>query len=351
MSMATITKTASGTWKALVRRRGYPQEIKTFPKKSQAEDWGRDIENQMVRGLYISRSNAERLLVADALDRYLKEVTTTKKASTQNRERFRYETLREFFGKYSIAAITPDVVAKFRDARLSAGLSNNSVRLELALLSHVYSVAIKEWGLGLTINPVQLIRKPSPGPARNRRLLDSESDQLLAAVAEHSNPMLLWVVVLAIETGMRLSELITLTREQVDIGRRIVRLTDTKNGSARTVPLTDTACAVMKDALAHPIRPIDTNLIFFGEPGKDGKRRPYLFNSVWQRIVKKVGIEDFRFHDLRHEAVSRFFEAGLTDVEVSTISGHKSMQMLRRYAHLRAENLISKLDQGMAQRA
>ncbi|MGL4231638.1 MAG: site-specific integrase, partial [Casimicrobium sp.] len=103
--MATITKTASGTWKVLIRRRGYPTEIKTFPRKSQAEDWARDIENQMMRGLYISRSNAERMLVADALDRYLKEVTTTKKASTQSSERFRYDTLREFFGKYSIAAV------------------------------------------------------------------------------------------------------------------------------------------------------------------------------------------------------------------------------------------------------
>ncbi|MGL5003631.1 MAG: site-specific integrase [Casimicrobium sp.] len=349
--MATITKTASGTWKVLIRRRGYPTEIKTFPKKSQAEDWARDIENQMVRGLYISRSNAERMLVADALDRYLKEVTTTKKASTQSRERFRYETLREFFGKYSVAAVTPDIVARFRDARLAEGLSNNSVRLELALLGHLYSVAIKEWGLGLIVNPVHLIRKPSPGAARDRRLQDDESDQLLAAIAAHSNPMLLWVVVLAIETGMRLSELITLTREQVDIGRRIIRLSDTKNGSARTVPLTDTASAVMKDAIANPIRPIDTDLIFFGEPGRDGKRKPYVFNSVWQRVLKKIGIEDFRFHDLRHEAVSRFFEAGLSDVEVSTISGHKSMQMLRRYAHLRATNLIDKLDRGMAQRA
>jgi integrase len=112
------------------------------------------------------------------------------------------------------------------------------------------------------------------------------------------------------------------------------------------VPLTVAAAEAMRAALANPIRPIDTDLVFFGEPGRDGRRRPYVFNRTWQRIVKQLGIIDFRFHDLRHEAVSRFVEAGLSDQEVAAISGHKSMQMLKRYTHLRAEDLVAKLDRG-----
>jgi integrase len=342
--MASVTKTPSGTWKALVRKRGYVAEIKTFRTKRDADDWARGVEDEMVRGMYIRRSNAERLTVATALDRYRREVTPTKKASTQDREKGRFDTLEAFFGAYSLAAVTPELVARFRDQRLQVGLASNTVRLDLALLGHLYVTAIREWGIGLTYNPVQLIRKPSPGAARDRRLTTEEESRLRAAVAEHSNPMLRWIVTIAIETGMRLSEIVTLTRDQVELRRRIIRLSETKNGSPRTVPMTTAAAEAMREALANPIRPIDIELVFFGEPGMNGRRRPYVFNRTWQRIVKQLGIVDFRFHDLRHEAVSRFVEAGLSDQEVAAISGHKSMQMLKRYTHLRAEDLVARLD-------
>ena len=343
--MTTIAKTPSGTWKALVRKKGYRAEIKTFRTKRDAEDWARGVEDEMVRGIYIRRHNAERLTVSEALDRYQREVSPTKKTSTRDREKARFDTLRAFFGAYSLAAVTPDLVAKFRDKRLGVGLASNTVRLDLALLGHLYVTAIREWSIGLTYNPVQMVRKPSPGAARDRRLTTEEEGRLLAAVAAHSNPMLRWIVTIAVETGMRLSEIVTLTRDQVDVRRRVVRLSETKNGSPRTVPLTVPAAEALRDALANPLRPIDTDLVFFGEPGRDGKRRPYVFNRTWQRIVKKVDLADFHFHDLRHEAVSRFVEAGLSDQEVAAISGHKSMQMLKRYTHLRAEDLVVKLDQ------
>jgi integrase len=126
-----------------------------------------------------------------------------------------------------------------------------------------------------------------------------------------------------------------------------VHLTETKNGSARSVPLTREAAGVFRGALDHPIRPLDTDLIFWGEPGRDGKRRPYEFRPAWHRTLREADIKGLRFHDLRHEAVSRLVEAGLGDQEVAAISGHKSMQMLRRYTHLRAEDLVSRLDQLM----
>jgi integrase len=144
---------------------------------------------------------------------------------------------------------------------------------------------------------------------------------------------------------MRWSEILTLRKSQVDLKRRIVRLLKTKNTQPRTVPLTLPAVEMFNNAIANPARPDDTDLIFFGEPGRDGVRRPYQFDRMWQAIKKKLGLKDFRFHDLRHEAVSRFVEAGFSDQEVSAISGHKSMQMLKRYTHLRTEDLVVRLDQ------
>jgi len=342
--MATIVKTPSGTWKAVIRKLGWPTTAKTFRTKRDAEDWARSTEDEMVRGVYLSRAPSEKLTVAGALKRYMGEVSVAKKPTTQRSERFTAQHLEAFFGKYSMAAVSADLVAKYRDERLAAGKSNNTVRIELAMLGHLFRIAIQEWGIGLTFNPVANIRKPSPGAGRDRRLSGSEQERLFAAAEAHSNPMLGWIVRLAVETGMRSSEMLNLRRSQVDLGRRIVTLRDTKNGSARMVPLTRAATDVLRSALDNPIRPIDTDLVFFGEPGRDGKRRPYVFQKLWAGIVSDIGLADLHFHDLRHEAVSRLVEAGLSDQEVAAISGHKSMQMLKRYTHLRAEDLVVKLD-------
>ena len=359
--MATLVKTDLGKWKAVIRKTGWPTASKTFRTKRDAEDWARRTEDDMVRGAYIQRASADRLTVEKAIERYITEVTPTKRPSTQISDHNRSKILIRHLGKYSLAALTPEIIAKFRDTRLagedrkdskgkSVPRSNNTVRLDLALLGHLFTVAIKEWGIGLPSNPVMNIRRPAPGPGRNRRLTGDEEKRLLAAIDLHSNPMLRWIVRIALETGMRSSEIVTLRKVQVDVKRRIVRLLETKNTSPRTVPLSTTAAALFQEAIQHPVRPKDTDLIFFGEPGHDGKRRPYQFNPVWLNIKREQGLADVRFHDLRHEAVSRFVEAGFSDQEVSAISGHRSMQMLKRYTHLRAEDLVSRLDAVQIQR-
>jgi len=283
------------------------------------------------------------LTVAAALDRYVKEVIPTKKPSGHRRDIGRAEFLKSRLGQYSLAALTAELIAGFRDERLAEGKANNTVRLELALLSHMYTIAIKEWSLGIISNPVLNIRKPSPGQGRNRRLNENEEQRLLEACSAHSNPFLAWIVQLALYTAMRKSEITSLTREQVNLEKRTVFLPDTKNNAVRTVPLTSKAYSVIQEALNHPIRPTDTNLIFSGEAGKDGKRRPYVINRVWSIALERAKITNLRFHDLRHEATSRFVEAGLSDQEVASITGHKSMQMLRRYTHLRSEDLVDKI--------
>jgi integrase len=188
------------------------------------------------------------------------------------------------------------------------------------------------------------VRKPAPPSGRERRLRSGEEKQLLPECDNHSNPMLGWIVRLALFTGMRLGEIVSLRLNQIDLKKRVVNLSITKNGMTRTVPLSKPATKVLKSAIAIVSRPSDTNLVFFGEPGKSGNRNRYRFEKQWSIIKRKLGLVDFRFHDMRHEAVSRFVESGLSDQEVAAISGHKSMQMVKRYTHLRAEDLVAKLD-------
>lgn len=367
--MATIVKTPAGKWKAVIRKHGWPTASKTFRVQKDALTWARRAEDEMERGVFIDRSHSERLTFDKALSRYLSEVVPTKKPATQETDRYCAVPLRAYFGKYSLAAISPDVVATYRDQRLATPLkrkdpktgeakvlldrvtgkpkllSANSVRLELALLSHLFNTAIREWRLGLVRNPVSGIRKPSPGVGRDRRLSEAEEVRLRHALASLSNPMLGWIFDIALETAMRSGEIAGLHIQQVDVKRRVVRLTDTKNSSARTVPLTRHAADVFALALDNPTRPEGCDLVFFGEPGRDGKRRPYTFAKVWNGIKTSLGLDDLHFHDLRHEAVSRLVEAGFSDQVVSAISGHRSQQMLKRYTHLRGEDLVDQLDE------
>lgn len=233
--------------------------------------------------------------------------------------------MRKFFGAYSLAAINVDLVARYRDERLAtlsqrkskstgkaAALSPATVRLELALLGHVFTTAIREWRIGLVQNPVANVRKPTTGEGRNRRLNAGEEKRLRETIEAYSNPMLGWIFTVALETGMRSSEITGLKLRQVDTTRRIVRLDVTKNDSARTVPLTKRAAETFTAALANPVRPKDCDFVFFGEPGRDGKRRPYTFSKAWNDIKESLGMSDLRFHDLRHEAVSRLVEAGFS---------------------------------------
>ena len=184
----------------MIRKKGFPTTVKTFRTKRDAEDWARRTEDEMVRGIYIQRAPAEKMTFSAALDRYLSEVTPTKRPKTQQAERTRATPLKAFFGKYSLATISAELVAEYRDKRLAGEdrldkdgnprpRSASTVRLEMALLGHLFTTAIKEWGIGLTYNPVTNVRRPAPGAGRNRRISSEEEQRLLSAVDAHSNPI------------------------------------------------------------------------------------------------------------------------------------------------------------------
>jgi len=172
------------------------------------------------------------------------------------------------------------------------------------------------------------VRKPSPSNGRNRRLNGDEEERLLKACDAHTNPFLGLIVRLALYTSMRKGEIVSLTREQVNLEVKTLFLPDTKNNSVRTVPLTKKALDTIKEALDFPLRPKETKLLFYGSPGRDGTIKPYTINRVWVHALERTEITGLRFHDLRHETTSRLVEAGMSDQEIASITVHKSMQML-----------------------
>lgn len=342
--MATLTKTPAGSWKAEIRLKGWPRVNKTFRTKRDAQDWARAKEDEMVQGSFINRDKSENTTVRSAFDRYVKEVVPTKKESSRRRDIGRAKFLSERLGQYSMATLNAEIISEFRDKRLSEGKSNNTVRLELALLSHLYTIAIKEWGIGMTINPVLNVRKPSPGKGRERRLKKDEEDRLLRAAKQQPNPFVSWIVRLALSTAMRKGEIVSLVMDSIDMNKKTIFIRDTKNSLVRTVPMSGSAYETMKEILAYQGRPEGTDLLFPGKAGKYGEHKHYIINKAWTTTLKLSEIEDFRFHDLRHEATSRLVEAGFSDQQVASITGHSSMQMLKRYTHLRSEDLVSLME-------
>jgi integrase len=219
-------------------------------------------------------------------------------------------------------------MAQYRDARLKT-VTSGTVRRELALLRHCFEVARREWGYPISSNPVKAIRLPSPGKARNRRLTAAERARLSEATAKSKTWYLDAIVELAMQTAMRRGELLKLSWKNIDFQRRLATLPMTKNGDERHVPLTTSAASILR-ALPR------TNEVVF--PVSEVALR-----QSWERTIAKADLKDFRFHDLRHEAISRFFESGLTIPEVAVISGHRDVRMLMAYTHLRPEDIAKKL--------
>ncbi|MDN7880127.1 site-specific integrase [Burkholderia aenigmatica] len=275
--------------------------------------------------------------VAQALTVYTERISIHKRGWKQ--ETYRANTIgRTFIGTLKVSQVTTVEVANYRDLRLNGlcaktgrPVSANTVRLELAMLSDLFSIAIIEWGI-CKDNPVTRVRKPKIPAGRDRRVTLGEERRLLRAASEHRNIELHSMIVLAIETAMRQGELLGLRWEHIDLQRRTAHLPLTKNGSKRDVPLSLRAI----DALTRLGVQAEGDVFGYTSDG---------FKSAWRVLVRRLGLFDLHFHDLRHEAVSRLFELGTLDMmEVATISGHKSMQMLKRYTHLKASNLVAKLD-------
>lgn len=337
--MATITPRGD-KWQAKIRRDGYPEKSKTFAKHADAQAWARVQESEMDRGVWRDRSSAESTTFHALLGLYLTDVVPGKRGSAV--EELRIKSLQnDDIAKFKLAALTPAVLADWRDRRLAAGCAGSTVSRELTVVSAALNWARKELMVQID-NPVSMIRRPPSPASRTRRFEKGEEKKLLKALEDHAaegekkyregtrNPWIKPIVLFALETAMRRGELLALKWDDVDQEKRTAFLQLTKNGESRTVPLSSRAVSVL-EALPRSI---------------DGRVFPVTADALkkaWVRACERAGIEDFHFHDLRHEATSRLAEKLPNLIELASVTGHKDLKMLKRYYHPRAEDLAKKL--------
>lgn len=392
--MATIRQRTSGYWQAIVRRKGAPDQSKTFRKKKDAEGWAATIESEIARGVFVSRDEAEKTTFAKVAERFEEEVLPNKRSG--DRDVYRLRQVVEHFGKHTLAAITSSMIAAYRDDRLKT-LSPQTVVHEINLLSRIFKACTMDWGINLPMGiPTAQVRKPKVANARERRLESDEEQRIFAAIERGSrHSSLRSVIEFALETGARQSEITSLVWRDVDTEKRVARIRgidgrETKNRDTfRNVPLSTKAIAVLngitrpkkgglvfqtsassiKQAWDSAIKRarkdyerdvIRKNLQIAGFSEKEIKaelrkimprggpkpenpkppRKETLRNI--EQLKKDPILANLHFHDLRHEATSRLAEK-LQMHELMKVTGHKGTAMLARYYHPRAEDLAKKL--------
>jgi integrase len=327
--MATIRR-CGATWQVQVRRRGHATLSRTFRRKADAEQWARQKEAEIDRGeLPVDTRVLRSHTLGDLLERYAAVVVPRKRSADREHYMLRV-VLRHPMARLSLHRLSPVEVARYRDDRLAA-VSGDTVRRELAIVRHCLEIARHEWGFVLPVNPVRQVRLPPPSNPRERRATATELQRLLAACEVTSCRWLPAMIQLAVETGMRRSELLAMRWDDVDTVARTVLLRNTKNGHPRTVPLSPRALEIIRNTP----RVGDTVFVVSGNAVR----------LAWERLKRRAGVFGLRFHDLRHEAVSRFFEKGLNMPEVAALSGHRDPRMLMRYTHPKAEAIAAKLEQ------
>ena len=315
------------SWNAQVRIAGWRSLTRTFEKKIDAERWVKETE--------INIKNRQHPVV-DVRDISLRELLQSySKKVSKNLKDPSVEIYRiEFFCRHPIASnklikLTQRHFEMLRDERLQT-VSSGTVHADLMLFKRVFKVAINQWSFGLPINPVQHIVLPAPHKPRKRRLKLGEEERIVFAASQQRNSNILPIVQFAIETGMRRSEILRICWNDVSLEKGFVSLFDTKNGEDRQVPLTRHCIELLAGLPRNDIRvfPVSSTCL----------------RLAWSRLRSKAGICDLRFHDLRHEAISRFFEMGMSVPEVALLSGHKDMRQLFRYTHLNSTKVFKKYD-------
>ena len=338
--MATIRKKGNFQWHVQIRRKGFPVTTKTLETEDAAIKWARDVESKMDKGIFFDRALAEQTTLSQHIDDFLKNHAPGEyKQRVDGKEAYKFQCkhLRKKLGAYCLAAIDQKVVSKYRDDRLKEKwrgklLSGSTVRKELYLLSALFVYAEKQCGIELPKgNPVLKVRMPKENKGRDRRLSDDEWKKLEAECRASRNRSLWPAVRLAIALGARQNEILSLHWKDVNKKRSIALLRETKNGDDRAVPLSSEALAVLNEL------PIDIG-------GKVFKVERMTLYHAFVAALKRAGLTDYTFHDLRHESLSRLSERGdLSMLEIASISGHKTLKMLQRYTHLHAEKLAKKL--------
>ena len=339
--MATIRRHRD-KFQVRIRRTGFPTITKTFAKLQDAKEWGRHQERQADRGeLGPDRKVLETITLADLVRRYKDDVLPSKKGGSVEAIMLT-AFLRHAICKKRLSDLTVTDFGKFRDDKLAGtdgkpGITPKSVKRLLSPVQHMFELAMTDWEVPLRENPLARFKLKVTDNKRQRRLRDGELDRLLLAGEKTQNRLVVPIIRVALETGMRRGEILALRPRDIDLERASVTVRESKNGYARTIPLSPTALTVLAASID-------------GMSDDDRKRNARMFpmapNALllsWNRLVRRAKIDDLHFHDLRHEAISRLFELGLTVPEVASVSGHRTLAQLMRYSHANHASIRAKI--------
>lgn len=348
--MASIEKRGD-VWRVRIIRKGHPTVSKTFPTRRDCEKFAAITEGDMARGIFKQQSSAERVTFRELLQRYMVEVSPTKRGRIEEVERIASllkpeSAARPLLDKIA-SSLTGADVAKWRDARGKEVAPATVVR-EWGILSHALEIARVEWSYSDLANPFKSARKPVIQNARHKRISPEELDALCAATGSAELALL---VRLAVETGARRGELLALQWRDIDLKARTARLLDgaTKNGHGRTLPLSGAALTL----LGGMARRLDGGTVFSLQPDSVSqafRRAAARARKAYEESCAALGrqpeagfLVGLKFHDSRHEACSRLAEKGFSTLEIASVSGHRTLQLLGRYVHLKPEDLAARL--------
>lgn len=328
--MASI-RNRNGKWQARVVRKGVQTIAKTFLIKSDAEKWARQVEREIDKGSYTNNSLAEKTTFKEIIQRYMLEVTPSMKGFKEDGIRLNAICKRPLTN-LSMTSLTPMKIAEYRDERLKT-VSAGTVIRELCYFSSIINHARREWGINI-VNPVTLVRKPPSPIGRSRILNPNEYFELMEALTSTpKNRRNIWMkplVQFALETAMRRGEMLALLWSNIDFNKQTAYIEHSKNGESRYVPLSTNAMQI----LTNLPRSID---------GKVFPINSFCVASYFIKATKRANIEDFHFHDLRHTAITNMMNKVSNLIELSAISGHKTLSMLKRYTHINVEDIAKKL--------
>ena len=313
------------SWNAQVRISGWRSFTKTFQTKLDAKQWIVNLEKEL-KSKPLPEKNIKNLKLKDLFNKYKFEILPKLKSHKIVTYKLNFLS-RLWLGEIKVINLTKGHLEQFcKDRKLV--VKDGTIKSELMLIKRIVKIATDKWNYGIPFNAFYGMELPSPHKPRNRRATQEELSILIAHANKQRNTYKSTIIQFAVETGMRRSEILKLKWIDVNLETRIASLYDTKNGDDRHIPLTKTAVQLLSNLtqLSDFVFPISANCL----------------RLAWERCRKKSNIKGLRFHDLRHEAVSRYFEMGLSVPEVALISGHKDVRQLFRYTHLKPESLIAK---------
>lgn len=334
--MANIEKRTSQdgnvSYRVKIRLKGFPTQSATFDRLADAKKYIQQTEAAIREGRYFQTQESKKHTLKEAINRYIADVLPTKPKNTIA-QGGQLNWWRETLGDYSLADITPARIVQCRD-QLSKTLSPRgklrtpaTVNRYLAVLSHLFTIALKEWGW-VEDNPLRKVSKPQEPRGRVRFLSDEERSRLLGECKKSESRYLYPAVVLALSTGGRRMEILGLQFKNVDLKRKVIILHETKNGERRILPLAGHALDLMEQLFK--VRHYNCDLVF---PGKDFKK-PVDLRTPFETALKRSEISDFKWHDLRNSCASYLAMNGASLAEIAEVLGHKTLSMVKRYSHL-----------------